>query len=174
MLTAKGYSIWLMPRGKTYDDLSDLLRRLSRQFNSPTFEPHITLISGLEESIEEVKVKTKQLANNCGSSTIEFSNFGFSGEYFKSLYLNVKYSEELFTAYDETNKIFDRLNPPPFQPHLSLFYGNMNQNEKDKIILENKNLLDISFEVNQLNLYSTKGFSSDWFRIDHFELKMKI
>lgn len=173
MSTAKGYSIWLIPSEEIHDELSGLLHRLSQQFNSPIFEPHITLIPGIEEPIEIIKRKTKQLANNCGYFTIEFSNFGFSDEYFKSLYLNVKYSEELFRAYDEANKIFDRLNSPPFHPHLSLFYGNMNQNEKDKIILENRNLLDISFEVKQLNLYSTKGFSSDWFRIDHSELKTK-
>lgn len=173
MLAAKGYSIWLIPSEKVYDKLSNLIRLLSQQFNSPIFEPHITLISGIEETIETVKLKTKQLSNNCGAFTIEFSHFGFSDEYFKSLYLKVKYSKELFTTYDEANKIFDRLNPLPFQPHLSLFYGSLSQNEKDKIIFENQNLLGISFEVNHLNLYSTKGFSSDWFRIDHFELKMK-
>jgi len=60
--TAKGYALWLMPSGDSYEILAQTILRLSRQYSTPFFEPHVTLLGGLLEPEEAVLSKTRQLA----------------------------------------------------------------------------------------------------------------
>jgi hypothetical protein len=41
------YSIWLMPEGDVLDKFSELIMKISDEYNSPEHQPHVTLLGGL-------------------------------------------------------------------------------------------------------------------------------
>lgn len=51
------FSLWLIPKGNIFKKYSRIIRDLSKQYSSPYFEPHITLIGGiLANEKEAIKV----------------------------------------------------------------------------------------------------------------------
>ena len=48
-----GISLWLMPKGQILSELQDIIETQSKVFNSPVFEPHVTLVAGLTRYNEE-------------------------------------------------------------------------------------------------------------------------
>ena len=59
-------SLWLMPDKETYFKLSQLIEDLSTVHHTPTFEPHVTLLSGIVDEDDIALEKTKQLAEKTG------------------------------------------------------------------------------------------------------------
>jgi len=44
------YHLWLMPSGALYDLLADTITEISRTYQAPRFDPHVTLLSSLRGS----------------------------------------------------------------------------------------------------------------------------
>ena len=47
MSLADSYYFWLMPNKETYDTFQKIIHDLSHTYDTPTFEPHVTLVTGL-------------------------------------------------------------------------------------------------------------------------------
>ena len=43
------YSIWLMPHGKCANSVSKIINNIGKKYNTPIFEPHVTLIGDCEK-----------------------------------------------------------------------------------------------------------------------------
>jgi 2'-5' RNA ligase len=168
MVTTKGYSLWLMPSGKTYDKLSNLISGLSKRFSTPVFEPHVTLIGEVEEPKEEVISKTRQLAKTIQPYVIKLTKAGYLDEYFRCIFIHAEESEDVVRANYLARKIFNRPNDPRYMPHLSLMYGEFTESIKHKIIAEIDKDIYLNFEAKSIFLYSTKGEVKDWTKTEEF------
>lgn len=171
MRTAKGYALWLMPSGDSYEILAQTILRLSRQYSTPFFEPHVTLLGGLLEPEEAVLSKTRQLAALVRPFGISLGSVDSQDEYFRCLFIRAKKTEALMQANSRARDIFNRHTEPPYLPHLSLMYGSFAPALKQSIIATIGRYFDMGFEVGSIHLISARGESHEWKKVRAFPLR---
>lgn len=169
-MTTKGYSIFLIPSGETFKNLSKIINRLSAKYDSPRFEPHVTLIGGVEDSEEQIINKTKKIATFLQSFEIQLVGIDHLNYYLKALFLEVDQTKQVMQANIKASRIFNM--ESGYEPHLSLLYGNFPKKLKQSIIkdLDKKNL-NLSFVVDKIYLYKVDGEVNDWQKVAEFQLK---
>ena len=162
MSRAKGYSIWLIPDGKAGEVLSTIINRFSKKYNSPYFQPHVTLIGEIEEQENIIIEKAHLLAQELSEFEIKLESYGQTEDYFRSLFLEAQKGRFILEANNKAREIFKAINEIPFLPHLSLIYGHLSKEAKENMISEIKDSLPISFNVNKLHIISALGEPKDW------------
>jgi 2'-5' RNA ligase len=171
MLKTNVYSIWLIPTGEVYNRLNTLISKLSKNYNTPYFEPHVTLISKVLGSDNEIIQRTSQLSSLVRKYRIELNRVEYLDEYFRCLFLRLRETNEVMGANREAREIFGRKTDPKYMPHLSLMYGDFPPDKKREIIAEIGNEIQLTFDVESIHLFSTNNEPNDWYRIKEFSLK---
>ena len=169
MTQGNKYSIWLMPAGRIYTILSSTIRDISREYGTPSFEPHVTLIGGPEGSKEEILIRTSQLAGQIRPYQVMLTSADHLDEYFRCLFVKVRKSKSIMNANLKANKIFN-FKQSTYSPHLSLMYGIFSIKEKKEIIKKIDGNLNIKFYAESIHLFYTFGDPSSWHRIKEFNL----
>jgi len=163
------FSILLLPKGKIYTKLSSLIIRLSNKYNSPLFEPHVTLIGKLNINKKGAISKTLKLAENLKPYLIRINNPIYLNEYYKSLFLKAEKTKEVMEANFLARKFFNDKRDYEYFPHLSLMYGEASNQTKEKIISEIKEI-NLKFKIDQIHLFSTANGPKNWYKIQTFNL----
>jgi 2'-5' RNA ligase len=169
---AKGYSIWLIPEKNIFDRLQSLILKLSKRYNTPAFDPHVTLAGGLMGNEEEIIRKTILLADKIYSFNINLSSVLYMDNLQKCLFIEVSGSKELITANENTKNIFKLQKDSEFLPHLSLIYGQLPEQEKKEIVkMIGQDQSNLNFKVNKIHLFLTNGDIESWRKIKEIPLK---
>lgn len=170
-MRTKGYAIWLLPQGEVFKELSALIKKLSIEYGSPNFKPHVTLIGGIASSQNEIVEKTRRLASFIKQFDILVDGIGYSDYYFRTLFLGIKQAGDIMKAYEITKDVLNLQNTGKYMPHLSLMYGNFSEQSKKEIIkTQNLKNLKFSFLVDAIHLYETNGKVEDWKKLKEFKL----
>lgn len=158
------YTIWLMPAGQLYDELAQIISRLSGEYTAPLFKPHITLLGNIADTEEKIISKTAELAGLLKPFPIFFTALDSLDEYFRCLFIRAKETEGLMQANAKARMIFNRQQDPPFMPHLSLLYGEFPSEIKEQIIAKIGKEFSRTLEVNSLYVaFSSKNIDpKDW------------
>lgn len=164
------YSIWLMPEGDVFDKFSKLIIKISDEYNSPKYQPHVTLLGGLVGfTKEEVISKATELADSIEPFTITLTEVTYPTSYpndheayYRSLYILAERTEPLMKANELARKMFGREGDLPFNPHLSIVYGPFPAETKEGIISKVGGEFNVSFEVNSIYLWSDNGLPHEW------------
>ena len=162
------YSIWLMPRGHVKDQLRNAICSLSTDFEGPIFKPHVTLVGGFLGREKELLQKTEIISRNIRPFEISFNGITYLDEYFRSLFLKVKFSSQLKGAKDIACKELS-WNDNGYIPHLSLAYGNYSIKEKEEMI-STINILPNGFLVDHIFLAHNDEIHLKWKVIQGFPL----
>lgn len=175
MIESRGYSIWMMPSGQVYDELSGLISKLSGEHFSHKFEPHVTLLKVIEGLGEDISLKTSELAKLIKPFKIELEGLDYFEDHFRCLFIKAKETPELMNANLEARKVFSRGIDAIYAPHLSLIYGELSKDMKQTMISNLKNEREgkefaYAFDVNKLDLFSTQGEPDKWYRAGEFPL----
>jgi 2'-5' RNA ligase len=163
-------SLWLMPCGDVYCRLQETIFRLSQQWSSPSFEPHVTLLGRLEGTEAALQSKTLVLASQLKLMKIQLGKVGFLQEYYRCLFIRVACSRGLINAYRAATETFGVQGKSKFMPHLSLVYADLDSTTKLKIIRGIRCSLHECFPVGSVHLYSTAGPPDQWYRIGEYPL----
>lgn len=169
-MVATGYSIWLMPTGDVHARLFALMRELAKDYSTPVFEPHVTLIGGLLDPEGEMLSKMSRLARLLRPFSVRLGGVAHLDGFFTCLFIRVEETQELLAANREAREIFDRSHDPKFVPHLSLMYGNLSRDIKTRIISQIGSEFHMSFEARSLHPFRTSGPVESWRRIHEFRL----
>ena len=169
MEKARGYSLWLMPSGNEYEQLSAMIRKLNKAHKTPLFEPHVTLLGGLQEKESGIVARTKKLAEILEPFTIDLTQIEYRNEYFRCLFYRVEKTTDLTNAYARTCDIFRISEGKDYMPHLSLMYGDIPRAMKEKTIAK-INLHVSTFTVEHVDLVLTDGTVEDWHKVQRFAL----
>lgn len=170
-MKARGYSLWFQPEYNIFKQYDSIIRGLSEKYNTPYFEPHITLLEQIELSEEECLDKTKKLASQLKPFTVNFSTIEFQDFYFRAMYVKTMLTPKLQRAYNYTCKIFNIKNPNKYMPHLSLLYGNFPLSEK-KMTAENIQNSLPSFKIQSVSLIKSNGSPKAWRQVQIFSLNI--
>lgn len=163
--TEETYSVWLRPFGDIAFKLQQRIKKLSEKYDTPIFEPHVTLLGSLKKGKTEMIQLTDTLAGSLHPFELVLTKAGYLDTFFQSLFVHVKKSDELMNARNTAEKLFDYQVDKEFMPHLSLLYGDLNQNEKERILNVMGREFHIRFSVNSLLLVNTTGLPKDWKKI---------
>ncbi|WP_273728501.1 2'-5' RNA ligase family protein [Brucella gallinifaecis] len=117
------HSIWLRPAQDDLVFLEKIVRDLSERFNSPVFEPHITLVPDMKRSAEELLPQAISLAIGRKPLELLIENVTGSEAYFRSFYAALEKAPALMRLKQNTLEISGDASLQSFMPHVSLAYG---------------------------------------------------
>lgn len=171
MPSSEKYSLWLRPFGDVAFSIQQRIEKLSEKYNSPSFEPHVTLLSGMRYGETELVQLTDTLAGALSPFDILLTKAGYRDKFYQALFAHVKKSDALMNAYRTALQLFDCEEHEEFIPHLSLMYGNFSQEEKERILSIIGREFHIRFQVHSLLLVKTEGMPDQWEKIHLAEFK---
>jgi 2'-5' RNA ligase len=153
------YHLWLKPSGKAHDVLAEAIQDLSHKLRSPIFEPHVTLLSGLQGSEQDHLLRTEQLADWLQPLHISLIAPSYQDTYFQCLFLKVEETPPVMEAHARAKAAFADKAEAAFMPHLSLLYGLYSREVKQEIIATLPSHLRMTFDATAL--YLTRSDSDD-------------
>jgi len=171
MTSSTGFSLWLQPTGQAHNRLANIIKELSKQYHTPVFEPHVTLLGGLIGNQETLAARTVQLAKSAQPNIVILTTVDYLDEYFRCLFAVVEKTDWLTNLNAKARKLFHCEDAPEFMPHLSLMYGNFSPTTKQRIIVELGSTLDTRFQVASVQLWSTNGAPQEWYQVQEFSLE---
>lgn len=102
----KSYNLWIIPPLKTKSILQKIILDLSKKYETPGFEPHMTLLGDIEVAEKEILEGTKKLAAGLKPFTLTLREVSFSTTYFQSVFVRVKSNDKLMQANLAAKQIF--------------------------------------------------------------------
>ena len=165
------HALWLRPFGDAAFELKQRIKNLSERFGTPIFEPHVTLLSGLRRGETELTQLTDTLAGSLNPFEIELTEAGYRDDYYQALFIHVKKTPAFITAQETAEKLFGCETDETYRPHISLMYGNIKKEEKEKVLSTMSRMSPISFPVHSLLLLQTEGEVEDWKKLHTAEFK---
>jgi hypothetical protein len=164
------YALWLMPSGRVYVQLAQLITELASEFSAPCFDPHVTLLGGITGETVKILRQCKQLADSLSSFEIHLTETGQGDDYYRRLFFQITQSPALLQANGRAREVFDHRGDPDYWPHLSLLYGNHPAELKAQIIANRLAIKNRKFLVDCLFLIDLAGDPRNWTQMGNFLL----
>lgn len=165
MLKPRSYFLWLKPSGGAYGQLAGVIAELARQWSGPTFDPHVTLLGGLEGSEAELVERSTQLAAQLSAFPIVLRRASFGDDYFQCVFLPIESTPSLLTARGAAEHLFGR-SGDDFRPHLSLLYGRHPDDRKAAIARDLPSTVCAPFDATAVHLIRADSSDpKDWYEV---------
>jgi len=101
------YSLWLIPPEPIFTKLQQIINDKSLENHTPSFEPHLTLLSNIETDLND-------LINSCNNFfslekpiSLSLSEVSFSTTYFQAVFVRVKANAQLMSLNLKLKKLLD-------------------------------------------------------------------
>ncbi|EFJ50788.1 hypothetical protein VOLCADRAFT_120612 [Volvox carteri f. nagariensis] len=127
------YSLWAMPKGKLGDQLRSEIAHLAQRYGGPAFPPHVTVLGDIEKSREEVQALAKELAAQVKKYRINFVEVTQGTFFYQNVFMLVAKDDGTMAAAAAARSVYG-MTTPPYMPHLSLLYADMDDAEKAKVV----------------------------------------
>ncbi len=161
------YSIWVEPTEKDTKYLSLIIQNLAKKYDSPTFNPHITVYSGVKNASA-----AKSAIRNCADMkklVVKITTLEFSDNLWKTVFANVEKNQKLLQINNAIKKHVP-LNPKyDFNPHISMIYKKLNDSQKQKIINDLK--IKSKFTFDKITIITSSKNVGKWKVVDSIVLK---
>ncbi len=166
------FFLWLTSVGESYDRLAELIDQLSEQYRGPRFEPHLTLLGGIEGEDLVIYEHVRTLANRLRPIIIDLQQPAYGDEYFRCLFFPVRETLELLDAHEQANVILGNTSTVTFFPHVSLLYGLFPKRVKRDILASFPTNLPKQFLASELKLIRTESLNpQDWHLVETMSLQ---
>ncbi|KAF3777281.1 Cyclic phosphodiesterase [Nymphaea thermarum] len=153
------YSVWAIPPETVRPRLKALMENLKNEFGGPEFGPHITMVGAIRLNRKDAIAKLVASSEGLKPIKCRISSVSKGTFFYQCIYLLVHPDDEVMEASRHCTEHFGYVSSSPYMPHLSLLYGDISEEEKDKAIEKAKaldNVIDqLEFEVSTLALYRT-------------------
>ncbi|KZT60455.1 LigT-like protein [Calocera cornea HHB12733] len=129
-------SLWLPPPPKAAKILQGVIDKLADKYDSPKFQPHITLLTRVPEgmSVDEVLVRIRSVVPPEEPLHIKLSRVESGGHFFQCVLAPVEQTDYLMALNAEVRKAISPHDTAKYFPHLSLIYGDYTKEKKDGIV----------------------------------------
>ncbi len=164
-MQGNGYSVWLMPTGKAYEQFSGLIKTLAEEYHGPVFEPHVTLLGGVRQAEDEILRRAAELVSGQPPFAIRVRTVEYHDVYFRALFVRAENTAPLQAFYTRAQALFALPDLPEYLPHLSLLYGNVPQPVKEHIIQAIGRDHTTAFPVRSVHVVNTTGEAQTWYRV---------
>lgn len=167
---SKGLYVW----GEFDQESAYLIESLKKKVNEkllgPDFDAHLTLSGPINYNESHDRKNFLNLSKRFSKLKLKLSGIGYKENYFQSLFFVVENSDEL----NSLKKSIDEKTGFPskeYFPHISLFYGNANEDLKKNLCRE----LAIPNEIylEKISLVKIHKNIEQWETFETFHLKNK-
>lgn len=158
------YSLWLEPSGKIAYKLQERIKKLSKENGTPLFSPHVTLLGGVKATETEMVPLTDTLSSYVDPFELELTKAGYLDTFYQSLFIHVKETSELKKLRRNACRLFN-IEEEEYMPHLSLLYGDLSREQKERILNMIGREFYIRFPVNNMVLMQTDGKPDKWRKV---------
>jgi len=155
------YSIWLIPGEPVYSEIQRIIRSLSSQYNTPYFDPHLTLLGGFEQEFEVIKKAVMAVGNQAKQLALSLGQVSFSTTYYQSVFIRVNSAARLMQLNLDLKKFLNQPNNF-YMPHISFIYDELDMKTREKIAQKIK-LENTEFAVKKIVVIPEKSADpKDW------------
>ena len=162
------YSLWLRPIQSQIDELTKIMSDLSHQYRTKPFPPHITLLSNIPVELNTIKQACTKIVDQTQEFDIPLQNIAYSETYYRNFYIQAELTPALTDVYESTKKLLNYTPDEDYLPHVSLLYGKLSIETKEKLNLQLDKNYPKKLICNRLDLYSSSGNVSDWHLIETY------
>lgn len=155
------YYLWLIPQKEMYGAFQMIIKGLSKLYTTPVFEPHITLSIGLSGDENDLIKKTDAFVRKKYKFSVNTKDIKYTQGFLKALFLNIANTPAINEFNAQAVEHFKPLSHGPFQPHMSLLYGDITPDEKERIIAE-LNFLPRTITFDKLKLIKGHPDVTQW------------
>ena len=142
------HAIWLTFSKSDREYLKNIIDKISEKYQAPKFEPHITIYGLIDSEISLIETIAKEITLNQNSFLVKKSEILQSDELWKTVFIELKTSQQLESIHKKFKKHFEKISNYEFDPHISLIYKILSTEERIKII--NKLNIKKEFVVSKL------------------------
>lgn len=167
------YSVWAIPPEVVGEKLKKLMGALRSEFGGPEIPPHITVVGATSLTEEDALKKFRSACEGLKAYRAK-ADLVVSGAFpSQCLYLLFHSTPEVMDASEHCCRYFEYKRSNRYMPHLSLLYGTLTEDEKNKA-REKAYVLDesidgLNFQISRLALWKTdrkdKGTLESWRQI---------
>ncbi|ONK81971.1 uncharacterized protein A4U43_C01F34790 [Asparagus officinalis] len=171
------YSVWALPPPEVSDRIKALTATLRSEFGGPQFDPHITVVGAIRLTRESATRYLRTASESLSPYAARVAAVA-RGFFYQCVYLLIEPTPEVLEAGAHCSKHFGYEAPTPYMPHLSLLYGDLTEEEKEKARKRveelDAGLVGLAFKVSSIGLFKTdtedKSLKS-WEKIEICDLK---
>lgn len=120
-----GSVLWLLPDKTTSEDLAGLISSFSSKYETPVFDPHITLAGVPKNSGNEVLSLIKSISRENSEFTVSLGKVVCGDRPYQKLMVNIEPSPAFLYFCKRADDIFDGDYSKKENPHFSLLYGDI-------------------------------------------------
>ncbi len=126
-------SFWLIPCKEHKHFYQEIIADLSRKFEAPLFEPHLTVFTG-EFSDKQAINLIDSISINFTAITISSKKIEYSDLYTKTFFINMDLPAPLVELSTMMRQICKTKSTFVLKPHISLIYKKMPKKIKDDLL----------------------------------------
>ena len=108
--------------------------------------------------------------NKIAPYDIKLTRAEYLDEMYRALFVRVEESDQVMKANRMAREMFYRTSGPDYMPHLSLLYGDLEENVKKKILDDTGRIYNLMFQANHIYIFTTDGYVEDWQQIGKYAL----
>ncbi|RWR86444.1 cyclic phosphodiesterase-like protein [Cinnamomum micranthum f. kanehirae] len=153
------YSVWAMPPDHVRERLVKLMGQLRSEFGGPEFEPHVTVVGAIRLTKDDALHKLQSSCSGLKPYAARINTVSKGTFFYQCVYLLLDPTPEVVEPSAHCSSHFGYKNSTPYMPHLSLLYGDLTDEEKDRAVervkFHDQDICNLSFEVSRLALYKT-------------------
>lgn len=165
------FGLWLMPEAGARDDLRARIAGLARGYGGVPFEPHVTLLGGVNDEAAGLAARLQTLAAQLRVMTVRPAEIQHRPEYFRCLYIKIVPDAALDRARGLARSLFRHGATAPFEPHISLLYGDLPEALKGTVAARLARWLPRTLRLDRLALYDLAGSPDAWSEMDAVSLR---
>ncbi len=162
MTEIKRYALWLLPDQVATEGFASLIDDLSNRYQGPRFAPHVTLLGRVTGAENDLQKTTEDLAQRLRVLTLRCQEIAREAYYFRCFYVRLEPSIDLVQAHEQAADAFGVDFVSDYLPHLSLVYGHLSRDEKDKLRGEIEPRISPDFVADRLQLVHVTVSVADW------------
>ena len=146
--------------------LCELISALALEYGTVPFEPHVTLLSGIDAEREVLSAGMQALADRLTAVTVALGGVEYRPEYFRSLYAAVRPHGLLEAARDLARSQFRHAPTGTYEPHVSLLYGDLPEGLKRASAARLSHRLPRAMRLDRVSLYDLSGAPDAWSMVE--------
>lgn len=153
-------SIWLTPVAEDTAYLQEIINELSSAYEAPIFAPHMTLYSPTNLSKEALTDIIKPIADDTEKLYVTMSGLARTNTIWKTVFIELESSPEFMQLQQAIVSSLPDPKPYSFEPHISLIYKEMTDEQKEEII---RNLtVRNSYKMDKITAMRTGPNVEEW------------
>ncbi len=161
-------SLWLTPSKKDTVFYQRAIQKLSKRFDTPVFEPHITLCS-IDEWTEERKTTFENFIKNKQKLKLRLNGLATLGTFFQCFYLKMAANERFIFLSRNIHTILN-VEKSGIIPHLSLLYGNLDQEQIQDLMKEYQTYFNRRVIFDRIKIVKTGMDIENWSVEESYQL----